>query len=128
MGASSSPFAGTEATLYSPDMARNVGPGHHGRNNSQVTVIATEQSLHRGNGATEKQKAILPLPGYYMPGRFVSEISEDSSHFVSRYLFISRLPDGTPAGSDLEIELFTVQHQMKLVSNVNPDPFELANS
>ncbi|KAH9860225.1 hypothetical protein IAQ61_012009 [Plenodomus lingam] len=124
MGASSSPFAGTEATLYSPDMARNVGPGHHGRNNSQVTVIATEQSLHRGNGATEKQKAILPLPGYYMPGRFVSEISEDSSHFVSRYLFISRLPDGTPAGSDLEIELFTVQHQMKLVIHLRFDDLQ----
>ncbi|KAI8940878.1 hypothetical protein NX059_002138 [Plenodomus lindquistii] len=114
MGTSSSPFAGTDPTLYSPDMSRTARQGHRRQNVSQVTVVAAEQPHHNGTGAVEKQKAILPVPATYIQGAFANELPEDHVRYVSRYQFISRLPDGTPAGTESELELFTVQHQMKL--------------
>ncbi|KAF2854426.1 hypothetical protein T440DRAFT_275477 [Plenodomus tracheiphilus IPT5] len=119
MGPSSSPFAGTDPTLYSPDMARNARPGHRRQNVSQVTVIASEQPDHRDNGATGKQKAILPVPAGHVQGTFANELPEDHVRYVSRYQFVSRLPDGTAAGTESELELFTVQHQMKLYACFN---------
>lgn len=118
MGPSSSPFAGTDPTLYSPELARNPRPGHRRQNYSQVTVIAPEQPHPNGMAALDKHKTILPVPAAYVQGAFANELPEDHIHYVSRYQFISRLPDGTVAGTDSEHELFGVQHQMKLVRHL----------
>lgn len=117
MGPSSSPFAGTDPTLYSPEFVRGSRSGHHRQNFSQATVIAAGKSAHRDVDKTsEKYKTILPLPATYVQGTFVNELVENDKPYLSRFQFISRLPDGTDAGSDSEHELFSVQHQMKLVS------------
>ncbi|EMD92027.1 hypothetical protein COCC4DRAFT_145458 [Bipolaris maydis ATCC 48331] len=110
-GPSSSPYAGTDPTLYSPDMDRKTHLGHR----RQITAIAAGKLPVKD--AKDKPtiiKADLPLPAISADGAFTNELSEDDNGYVSRYQFISRLPDGTHAGLDSEHELFSVQHQMKL--------------
>ncbi|KAF1947015.1 hypothetical protein EJ02DRAFT_449994 [Clathrospora elynae] len=109
-GPASSPFAGTDPTLYSPELVRNPCSGHR----RQVTVIAAgKQPVHNVDD-NSKYKSVLPLPASYIEGAFINEMSEDDKTFLSRYQFVSQLPDGTNAGLDSEHELFSVQHQMKL--------------
>jgi hypothetical protein len=118
VGPSSSPYAGTDPTLYSPELThytRSAGL-HHRNNLSQVTVTDNGKPSHQNAGAASpKYKGILPFPAPYYQGLFANEVSEDDKSFISRFQFISQLPDGTNAGVDSEHELFSVQHQMKLV-------------
>ncbi|EOA89430.1 uncharacterized protein SETTUDRAFT_159809 [Exserohilum turcica Et28A] len=110
-GPSSSPFAGTDPTLYSPDLDRKPRLAHR----RQITAIATgKQVVKEANDKTASMKTILPRPATYVEGGFINELPEDAHGYVSRYQFISQLPDGTNAGLDAEHELFSVQHQMKL--------------
>ena len=118
MGPSSSPFAGTDPTLYSPELSRNSHSGHRRQNFSQITVVAAgKQSLRNADKVNDNYKTILPVAVAYLQGAFINEMSENDNNYISRFQFISRLPDGTTAGMDSEHELFTVQHQMKLVSD-----------
>ena len=120
VGPSSSPYAGTDPTLYSPELARYTrSAGLHHRNSlSQVTVTDNGKPAHHNtSAASPKYKGILPLPAPYYPGLFANELSEDDKSFISRFQFVAQLPDGTNAGVDSEHELFSVQHQMKLVSH-----------
>jgi hypothetical protein len=58
----------------------------------------------------------LPHPAPYVPGRFSNEVDMNDKKFVSRYQSIVQLPDGIKAGQDPEHELWSVQHQLKIVS------------
>lgn len=116
-GPASSPFTGTDPTLYSPELARD---GKHHRNNGSVTTVvggsASGSKKNYGIGLTFDKANILPLPSAYVHGRFSNEIPEGDEDWVSRFQQVVQLPDGTVAGHDQEHELFSVQHQMKLVS------------
>lgn len=111
-GPSSSPFAGTDPTLYSPELARDVK--HHRNNDSIATIVGCGKKA--GLGIIFEKSKTLPQPPAYAQGAFANEISEDEPDFISRFQLVTRLPDGTNAGLDVENELFAVQHQMKLVS------------
>ncbi|KAJ4324125.1 hypothetical protein N0V94_001481 [Neodidymelliopsis sp. IMI 364377] len=117
IGPSSSPYAGTDPTLYSPELARYTRSTglHHHSNLSQATVTdGSKQSLHHAGAVSPKYKGVLPFPAPYYQGLFANEVAEDDKSFISRFQFVSQLPDGTNAGVDSEHELFSVQHQMKL--------------
>ncbi|KAF1837843.1 hypothetical protein BDW02DRAFT_576772 [Decorospora gaudefroyi] len=116
-GPSSSPFTGTDPTLYSPDLARNPRPGHR----RQITVIAAgQQPVPVVQDNTDDHKGMLPPAATYVEGAFLNEMSHVSAQeYISRYQFVPQLPDGTNAGLDLEHELFSVQHYMKLYSCFN---------
>ncbi|RAR06926.1 meiosis protein mei2 [Stemphylium lycopersici] len=110
-GPSSSPYAGTDPTLYSPEIDRKPHLGHR----RQITAIAAgKQPVKEASDKPANIKTILPHPAIYVEGAYINELSEDDEGYVSRYQFISQLPDGTNAGLDSEHELFSVQHQMKL--------------
>jgi hypothetical protein len=114
-GPASSPYAGTDPTLYSPELARNPRQGHR----RQTTVIAAGNPIVEEPSVTDKypfMKSNLPLADHYVEGAFANELAEENLNFISRYQFVTQLPDGTNAGMDPEQELFRVQHQMKLVS------------
>jgi hypothetical protein len=114
-GPASSPFAGTDPTLYSPELARNARPGHR----RKVTVVAAGKEPATEPNILDKypnMKSSLPLAERYVEGAFVNELAEEDPNFISRYHFITQLPDGTNAGMESEQELFRVQNQMKLVS------------
>jgi hypothetical protein len=111
-GPASSPFAGTDPTLYSPELARDTK--HRRDNNSIATVVGRGKKA--GVSIVFEKAKHLPTPPPHIQGSYVNEISEDAPDFVSRYQLVSQLPDGTNAGLDIEHELFSVQHQMKLVS------------
>lgn len=122
VGPASSPYAGTDPTLYSPELVRYTrSTGFHRRNNpSQVTVTDKgKTSLHNTGAASPKYKGVFPFPAPYYQGLFANEVSEDDKSFISRFQFVAQLPDGTNAGVDSEHELFSVQHQMKLVSHTH---------
>lgn len=123
IGSASSPYAGTDPTLYSPELARYTrSSGFHRRNNLSQVIINDngKASLHNAGAASPKYKGILPFPAPYYQGVFANEVSEDDKSFISRFQFIAQLPDGTNAGVDSEHELFSVQHQMKLVGHTSP--------
>jgi hypothetical protein len=101
-GPASSPYAGTDPTLYSPELSRNPRQGHR----RQTTVIAAGKSIVEEPSVTDK----------YPFMKFANELAEEDLNFISRYQFVTQLPDGTNAGMDPEQELFRVQHQMKLAS------------
>jgi hypothetical protein len=105
-GPASSPFAGTDPTLYSPELVRDIKQRRD--NTSVATVVGRGKQVHVG--------AILPQPEPYVQGAFINEVSEDAPDFMSRYQFVSQIPDGTTAGLDMDHELYAVQHMMKLVS------------
>jgi hypothetical protein len=111
-GPASSPFAGTDPTLYSPELARDTK--HRRDNNSIATVIGRGKKA--GVSIVFEKAKHLPTPPPAIQGSYVNEIDENAPGFVSRYQLVSQLPDGTNAGLDIEHELFSVQHQMKLVS------------
>jgi hypothetical protein len=95
---------------------------HHHNKLSQATVTdGSKQSLHHAGAVSPKYKGVLPFPAPYYQGLFANEVAEDDKSFISRFQFVSQLPDGTNAGVDSEHELFSVQHQMKLVSHVHCD-------
>ncbi|KAF1915459.1 RNA recognition motif 2-domain-containing protein [Ampelomyces quisqualis] len=109
-GPASSPFAGTDPTLYSPELARDT---KHRRDNASIaTVVGRGKAVDTGV-VFEKAK-ILPQPEPYVQGAFVNEMSENAPDFISRFQLVTQLPDRTSAGMDQEHELFSVQHQMKL--------------
>lgn len=95
-GPPSSPFEGTNPTVYSPDNERKP---HHRR---QLTAIPI------GKQAAKK---FLPEPPAYVEGAFVDELDEFVNTFVSRYLYVE-------GGHDAEHLKFLVQNQMKRVSVV----------
>ncbi|OAL50944.1 hypothetical protein IQ07DRAFT_610875 [Pyrenochaeta sp. DS3sAY3a] len=105
-GPSSSPFAGTDPTLYSPELVRALAQ-------VQVTTDGT-QAGHHVDSNLDQYALTLPAPAPYVQGAFVNEIAPEDRTYISRFQFVTRLPDGTMAGTDKEHELFTVQHQMKL--------------
>jgi hypothetical protein len=111
-GPTSSPFAGTDPTLYSPELARDT---KHRRTDSISTIVG-RGGKKAGLGVIFEKSKTLPEPPAYTQGAFVNEVSEDDPDFISRFQLVTRLPDGTSAGLDVENELFAVQHQMKLVN------------
>ncbi|KAI4653198.1 uncharacterized protein J4E79_008711 [Alternaria viburni] len=90
-GPPSSPFDGTNPTVYSPDVERK--PNHR----RQLTAIPI------GKQAAKK---FLPEPPAYVEGAFVDELDEFNNTFVSRYLYVE-------GGHDAEHLKFLVQNQMK---------------
>jgi hypothetical protein len=110
-GPASSPFAGTNPTLYSPELARD---SKHRRDNRSIATVVGG----RKKGIVFEKAKHLPTPPPHIPGSYVNEISETDPNFISRYMLVTQLPDGTSAGLDIEHELFAVQHQMKLVSDL----------
>jgi hypothetical protein len=108
-GPASSPFAGTDPTLYSPELARD---SKHRRDNGSIATIVGRSK----KGIVFEKPKHLPTPPPHIQGSYVNEIPETSIDFISRYMLVTQLPDGTHAGVDIEHELFSVQHQMKLVS------------
>lgn len=114
---SSSPFAGTDPTLYSPEIVRDAR-STQAHNVSSVSVAAAgKQALREVFGQTDKKKHALPHPAPYIKGGFTNEIAEDAEDYVTRYHFISRLPNESVAGMDIDHELYAIQHQMRLVSS-----------
>lgn len=119
IGPASSPYAGTDPTLYSPELSHYTRSTGFRRQNVPSKVTVTDQgmaSLPTTNTTSPKYKGVLPFPAPYYQGTFANEVSEDDKSFISRFQFVAQLPDGTNAGVDSEHELFSVQHQMKLVS------------
>lgn len=113
IGPASSPYTGTDPTSYSPELARfSRSTGVHRNSFGQVNGKASHLP---SIAATPKYKGVLTAPAPYYQGLFANEVSEDDKSFISRFQFVSQLPDGTVAGVDSEHELFSVQHQMKLV-------------
>ncbi|KAH7386882.1 RNA recognition motif 2-domain-containing protein [Phaeosphaeria sp. MPI-PUGE-AT-0046c] len=105
-GPASSPFAGTDPTLYSPELARN----------GRVPYVISSNTKGKKVGAAvfaEKQMT-LPEPEPHVNAGWSNEISEDAPHYISRCQLVTQLPDSTDAGTDMDHELVTVQHQMKL--------------
>jgi hypothetical protein len=108
----SSPFAGTDPTLYSPELTRD---NKHRRGTSSIhTIVGSGKNI--GIGINFDKANILPAPAAYVHGAFSNEVPEGDAAWVSRFQQVSMLPDGTVAGHDQEHEMFSVQHQMKLVS------------
>jgi hypothetical protein len=124
-GQSSSPFAGTDATLYSPEFERDAKQRRNALTN--ISTIAAREKAVKTAGKVAKYK-VLPQPADYVQGAFVNELVENDKDYISRYQFVSQLPDGTNAGLDEDHELFSVQHQMKLVSLPLPLVVHLADS
>jgi hypothetical protein len=108
-GPASSPFAGTNPTLYSPELARD---SKHRRDNPSIATVVGG----RKKGIVFEKAKHLPTPPPHIPGSYVNEISETDPNFISRYMLVTQLPDGASAGLDIEHELFAAQHQMKLVN------------
>ena len=109
----SSPFTGTEHTTYSPDAAR--------KGDRQVVA---ESSKAAGKKPVVELPTIRHVTYDGLDPRphdhpvFVNEIDASSEDFISRYVFMKRMPDGAStieAGSDHEAELNKVQEKMKEV-------------
>ncbi|KAF2680244.1 hypothetical protein K458DRAFT_269757, partial [Lentithecium fluviatile CBS 122367] len=47
-------------------------------------------------------------------GTFVDELANNDPAFISRFLFVTRISNGTVAGQDHEMEQYHIQHMMKL--------------
>jgi hypothetical protein len=117
-GPQSSPFAGTDATQYSPEMVRKGG-------HAQSSAMVPRSSIADGKKPVKEivpkihgieYDGMSPLP--HRLGTFVNELAKGGKDFISRFLYVGRLPDGTIAGQDPEMEQYHVQHQMKLVSTI----------
>ncbi|KAF2253965.1 hypothetical protein BU26DRAFT_420545 [Trematosphaeria pertusa] len=111
-GPSSSPFGGTDLTAYSPEAVRNTSRG-------AGTTIAESSRAGSGQGRTQVTiyQGLHPMP--HRLGTFLNELANTDKDFVSRFLFVGEIPDGVKAGSDFEMEMFAVQHQMKLYQVFN---------
>lgn len=79
-------------------------------------VAAGKHPLRKADNTSDRYKSTLVFPAPHIQGAFVNEMFEAERAYISRFQFVSQLPDGTDAGLDSEHELFSVQHQMKLVS------------
>lgn len=110
-GLTSSPFAGTDPTLYSPELARNVKA-------ARITNDVAKGSKVSAAVFAEKQMT-LPQPEPHVNAGWSNEIPEDAPEYISRCQLVTQLPDGTDAGTDIDHELVTAQHQMKLVSIIS---------
>ncbi|USP75762.1 hypothetical protein yc1106_03036 [Curvularia clavata] len=120
-GPLSSPYTATDPTLYSPVADRKSGMGHRPPMSAKA---AGKQPVKNANDKPVNTKTFLPAPAVSSNVGFANELSEDDNGFVSRYMFISQLPDGTPAGMDRDHEFFIIQHQMKLYACfLNAVPF-----
>jgi hypothetical protein len=119
-GPSSSPFAGTDATQYSPEMVRprgtkkNIGPASSITKSVVPVVKQPAPSLNHFLLNGIKYEGLTP--GAYPIGTFSNELAKDDATFISRFLAVDQTPDGIGAGQDSEMEQSHVQHQMKLVS------------
>ena len=71
---------------------------------------AGKQPVKNANDKPVNTKTFLPAPAVSSNVGFANELSEDDNGFVSRYMFISQLPDGTPAGMDRDHEFFIIQN------------------
>lgn len=111
-GPSSSPFAGTDPTTYSPQDVRHV-------NRTQASTSADAAGSSFVNTPVVVIKGIKYdglHPQAHPLGTFMNEVINTDIDFVSRYLAITKLPDGTVAGADHEMEMYLIQFQMKIVS------------
>lgn len=113
-GPPSSPFAGTDPTLYTPEAVRKGG-----------RTAVTESAKAAGKKPVVEVPAIRHTPYRGLnpqPHRlpvFVNEIETASRDFISRYVLVQLITDGNrdiEAGSDHETELAKVQDKMKEVS------------
>ncbi|KAJ4302757.1 hypothetical protein N0V90_001647 [Kalmusia sp. IMI 367209] len=116
-GPPSSPFAGTDPTLYTPEVVRKAGrttlptvaesSKAAGKKPVEVlTVLTIGHTTYRG---------LHPQP--HAPGVFANELETTDPSFVSRHITIQVIPDGSNpfimAGTDHELELAKVQERMK---------------
>ncbi|KAL6704566.1 hypothetical protein ACN47E_008076 [Coniothyrium glycines] len=109
LGPASSPFAGTDPTLYSPQIGRTTGTSQIRQNFIDAMMKPpANKSVDR-----VKYNMVLPPPAPYVQGAFVNEMAEDSKTYISRFLVVTQLPDGTLAGQHDEHEMSTVQAKMK---------------
>lgn len=113
-GPPSSPFAGTDPTLYSPEAvrksARTAAP-ESTKAAGKKPVVEIPVIRHTAYHGLNPQPHQLPV--------FVNEIETASRDFISRYVLVQLIPDGNrdiEAGSDHETELAKVQDKMKEVS------------
>lgn len=116
-GPPSSPLTGTEHTLYTPEAVRK----------GEIPVVAESSKAAGKKPIVELQtirhvayEDLNPLPHDHPV--FVNEIDGSSEDFISRYVFVKRMPDGAStvdAGSDHETELAKVQEKMKEVSCIH---------
>ncbi|KAB2100364.1 hypothetical protein AG0111_0g11334 [Alternaria gaisen] len=90
-GPPSSPFGGTNPTVYSPEADRKP---HHRR---QLTAIAPGQQI---------PKNFLPQAQIYIEGAFVDEFLQGDPAYVSRYHHVQ-------GGADIDHLQFLVQSQMR---------------
>lgn len=113
-GVPSSPFMGTDHTYYSPEAARNGG-----RSNLNT------ESKAAGKKPIPEVKFIRHTtytgldPHPHRQAVFLNEIDTASLDFISRYILVKKVPNGThyiEAGNDHEAELARVEEVMKLVS------------
>lgn len=120
VGTPSSPLTGTDPTVYSPDVARRARSNTKSRrdNLSIDTVVANAKHALRNLDEAEARRALkLPAPkSRKLEGDFVNELDEHSNDFISRYLKVVMLPDGTQHGEDPDHEFVAVCRQMKPVS------------
>ena len=107
-GQPSSPFTGTEHTLYTPEAVRK---GESSKATGKKPAVKVPSIRHTAYDGLEPRPHALPV--------FVNEIDPASVDFISRYVLVQKVPDGgryVDAGSDHETELAKVQAQMTNVS------------
>ncbi|KAL5393755.1 hypothetical protein PMIN06_011105 [Paraphaeosphaeria minitans] len=110
-GPPSSPFAGTDPTLYTPEAVRKGGRAavpDSTKVAGKKPVVELPAIRHTAYLGLNPQPHDLPV--------FVNEIETASNNFISRYVLVQMIPDGNrdiQAGSDHETELAKVQDKMK---------------
>ncbi|KAF2446310.1 hypothetical protein P171DRAFT_357672 [Karstenula rhodostoma CBS 690.94] len=110
-GPPSSPFAGTDPTLYTPEAVRKGGRTavpESSKAAGKKPVVELPAIRHTAYHGLNPQPHDLPV--------FVNEIDAASREFISRYVLVQLIPDGNrdiEAGSDHETELTKVQDKMK---------------
>ncbi|KAL1608332.1 hypothetical protein SLS60_003273 [Paraconiothyrium brasiliense] len=109
-GPSSSPFAGTDPTLYTPEAVRKGGrsAAQESKANGKKPIVEVPSIRHTPYHGLVPQPHQLPV--------FVNEIDAASRDFISRYVLVQLIPDGNrdiEAGTDHETELAKVEEKMK---------------
>ncbi|CAI6333709.1 unnamed protein product [Periconia digitata] len=110
----SSPFGGTESTLYSPELARQVAAERERQNaadnrSRSATLSATPLNVVRiGHVA---YIGLVPQP--HQNGIFTNERDATMHNMMSRYIFVTEVKHGR-AGFDMESEMDDVIEKMKI--------------
>jgi hypothetical protein len=109
-GPPSSPFAGTDPTLYSPEAVRKGGRSAAPESSKAAGKKPIVIIRHTPYNGLDPQPHNLPV--------FVNEFETASREFISRYVLVQIIPDGNRdivAGTDHETELAKVEEKMREV-------------